>query len=690
LAKRKIANYFKDILMKEHTLFNRTPVNSSLTRFYPQHNKVSEDGSHAKRKRSVATQQISGFPASFDLTTLNGANGFVVNGGRSIGYQVGSAVSTAGDINGDGKADLVLGAQRYSDHVDAVFVIFGQSSFPAAFNLTTLNGTNGFVITGTSSDGLGSSVGTTGDINGDGKDDLVLGAPMTYSNNRGAAYVIFGQSSFPSSFNLSTLNGTNGFVVNGLDSFGRLGWSVNTAGDINGDGKADLVLGAPYTYSNNGGAAYVIFGQSSFPAFFDLSTLNGTNGFVVNGLDLRSFLGWSVNTVGDINGDGKADLVVGAPGRMGHALLIFGQSSFPSSFDILTMNGTNGFWVGGIIPATSLGESVSTAGDVNGDGKDDLVLGDPQLDRFKGAAYVIFGQSNFSSSFNLSTLNGTNGFVVYGVETVGFGSQVSPAGDINRDGKADIVVGARAVSNAAGAAYIIFGQSSFPPSFNVSILNGANGFVVNGISSGDLFGAQVSTAGDMNGDGKADLVVSAPQVKDNGTITGADYVIFQFNTAPVVINPIPDQTVMVNQPFNFTVLNNTFSDPDVNSLVYSAEQTNGNLLPSWLAFNNKSGFFSGVAPTAGTTPLSVSASDPYGLSTHANFSLSAKADSSSSASLGTIVGSVVGGVLGVSALIGLGYGFFRKRISSSWLSRPQNSLELENIESTPLKQGVAQ
>jgi hypothetical protein len=655
--------------MQEHTLFNHAQINSSLTRSYPQHNKVSEEGSHAKRKRSVATQQIYGFPASFDLTTLNGANGFVVNGGESINYQLGRDVRTVGDINGDGKADLVLGGQRFSDLVGVAFVIFGQSSFPAAFDLTTLNGTNGFVISAGTRDFLGCSVGTAGDVNGDGKTDLVLGAPYT-NNNRGAAYVIFGQSSFPSFFNLSTLNGANGFVVNGDTT--RLGWSVNTAGDVNGDGKADLVLGAPFT--NNRGAACVIFGQSSFPPSFNVSTLNGANGFVVNGLESTSRLGMSVNTAGDINGDGKTDLVVGAPGRQ-YVLVIFGQSSFPPSFDILTMNGTNGFWVGGIFPRSTLGNSVSTAGDVNGDGKDDLVLGDQgaygNADNIKGAAYVIFGQSSFSSSFYLSTLNGTNGFVVYGISVAfpgGFGGKVSAAGDINRDGKADIVVGAFQLSKA----YVIFGQSSFPPYFNVSTLNGANGFVVNG---DNLFGNYVSTARDMNGDGKDDLVGGGMGVWVNGTSAGAGYVIFQVNAAPVVINPIPDRTVMVNQPFNFTVLNNTFSDPD--PLVYSAEQTNGNLLPSWLAFDNESGFFSGVAPTAGTIPLSVVASDPYGLSTRANFSLSAKTDSSFP-SLETIA-SVVGGVLGVSALIGLGYGFYKKCRPSS--SHPQNPSELE---STPL------
>jgi Putative Ig domain/FG-GAP repeat len=676
--------------MKEHTLFNHAQINSSLTRSYSQHNKVSEDGSHAKRKRSVATQQISGFPASFDLTTLNGANGFVVNGGErgSIDYQLVGGVSTAGDMNGDGKADLALGAGSSFNSGNVVFVIFGQSSFPAAFNLTTLNGTNGFVVTSSPSSCFGCAVGTAGDVNGDGKDDLVVGAPGWSNGYPGAAYVIFGQSNFPSSFSVDTLNGTNGFVINGDTD--RLGWSVNTAGDINGDGKADLVLGAPETYSNREGAAYVIFGQSSFPPSFNVSTLNGTNGFVVNGLDSRSRLGSSVSTAGDINGDGKADLVLGAPswqGNGGRTYVIFGQSSFPPSFDLFTLNGTNGFWVGVISPVDRFGFSVSAAGDVNRDGKDDLVLGDPEAYGSRGGAYVIFGQNSFPSSFNLSTLNGANGFVVYGIEpdSCSFGFSVSAAGDINKDGKADIVVGGWCF-DPTGAAYVIFGQSSFPPSFNISTLNGTNGFIVKGISRGDGLGESVSTAGDMNGDGKDDLVLAAPRAS---YYAGVNYVIFQFNTAPVVINPISDQTVTVNQPFNFTVLNNTFSDPDVDSLVYSAEQTNGNLLPSWLAFNNKSGFFSGVAPTAGTTPLSVVASDPYGLSTRANFSLSAKTgSSSSSASLGTIVGSVVGGVLGVSALIGLGYGFYKKKCRfSSWLSRPQNSSELEG---TPLVQrGVA-
>jgi FG-GAP repeat len=131
LVKGKIA--ILRILMQEHTLFNHTQVNSSLTRSYPQHNKVPEDGSHAKRKRSVATQQISGFPASFDLTTLNGANGFIVNG-ISSGDGLGELVSTAGDMNGDGKDDLVVAAPRASYYAGVNYVIFQFNTVPVVIN----------------------------------------------------------------------------------------------------------------------------------------------------------------------------------------------------------------------------------------------------------------------------------------------------------------------------------------------------------------------------------------------------------------------------------------------------------------------------------------------------------------------------------------------------------------------------
>jgi len=159
------------------------------------------------------------------------------------------------------------------------------------------------------------------------KADLVLGAPFV-SSQAGATYVVFGQAGgWPASFNLTTLNGTNGFAIPSIAASGRLGNSVSTAGDLNGDGKADLVLGAPGVSS---GAAYVLFGQASgWPAQFNLATLNGLNGFAVNDLAAGDYLGGSVSTAGDINHDGIADLVLGAPGGStnGTVYVIFGQNT---------------------------------------------------------------------------------------------------------------------------------------------------------------------------------------------------------------------------------------------------------------------------------------------------------------------------------------------------------------------------
>ena len=436
-----------------------------------------------------------------------------------------------------------------------MYVLFGQAgAFPAAFNLTTLNGANGFKVEGLNGgDYLGYSVSTVGDLNGDGKADLVLGAWRASPGGRGLAgtvYVLFGQANaFPAAFNLTTLNGANGFKVEGLNGSDYLGYSVSTAGDLNGDGKADLVLGA-YGVSPGGaskrseaGTVYVLFGQAAtFPAVFDLTSLNGSNGFKVEGLNTSDFLGWSVSTAGDLNGDGKADLVIGNPGtavnsfKRGRAYVLFGQAGgWPASFDLTTLNGANGFKVEYLAFSGSLGHSVSTAGDLNGDGKADLVLGDPgaaaSVDGLPhGTAYVLFGQASpFPASFNLTTLNGANGFKVEGLSVYdGLGVSVSTAGDLNGDGKADLVLGANGANSYTGIAYVLFGQASpFPASFDLTTLNGTNGFKVEGLNSGDHLGSPVGTAGDLNGDGKAELVLGTWQASPGGRSgAGTVYVIF--------------------------------------------------------------------------------------------------------------------------------------------------------------------
>ncbi|MEH2125357.1 MAG: hypothetical protein V7K44_13545, partial [Nostoc sp.] len=496
--------------------------------------------------------------AVLNLSELNGSNGFVINGIDSTDFS-GISVSSAGDINGDGIDDLIIGA-TYADpnsqrEAGESYVVFGSnSSFEASFNLSSLNGSNGFVINGIDSgDRSGISVSNVGDINGDGFDDLIIGATYADPNGQrdaGESYVVFGSNSgFGASFNLSSLNGSNGFVINGIGAYTGSGVSVSSTGDINGDGFDDLIIGA-------GNPCYVVFGSNSgFGASFNLSSLNGSNGFVI-----RDFSGVSVSSAGDINGDGIDDLIIGASNAdpngqssAGESYVVFGSNSgFGASFNLSSLNGSNGFAINGIDADDRSGISVSSAGDINGDGIDDLIIGasnaDPNGQPYAGESYVVFGSnSGFEASFNLSSLNGSNGFVINGIgANDGSGVSVSSAGDVNGDGFDDLIIGTNSIDYGsqfqAGRSYVVFGRSSgFGAGFNLSSLDGSEGFAINGINSGDRSGSSVSSAGDINDDGFDDLIIGAYRASPNGNSSaGQSYVVFGF-ACPTPINkpPVP-------------------------------------------------------------------------------------------------------------------------------------------------------
>ena len=193
----------------------------------------------------------------------------------------------------------------------------------AVFSPFGLDGNNGFVINGIDNgDFLGRSVSSAGDVNGDGFDDIIIGAEYAYSTSSraGSSYVIFGSDlGFDSSFDLFSLDGTNGFAINGIATEDNSGRSVSNAGDVNGDGFDDIIIGAERAAPNNNsyaGSSYIVFGKNTgFNSNFDLSSLDGTNGFVINGLASNDFLGRSVSSAGDVNGDGFDDVIIGATGE---------------------------------------------------------------------------------------------------------------------------------------------------------------------------------------------------------------------------------------------------------------------------------------------------------------------------------------------------------------------------------------
>ncbi|MCH8322223.1 MAG: FG-GAP repeat protein, partial [Proteobacteria bacterium] len=161
---------------------------------------------------------------------------------------------------------------------------------------------------------LGLAVAAAGDVNGDGFGDIIV-ADLNFNADDGVAYVVFGKAGvFASTIDLTALNGTDGFIINGFDSR-YAGRSVSSAGDVNGDGFDDIIIGIINEgFLDSPGESYVIFGKADFSSspIIELNSLDGSDGFLVRGLSNGDYAGFTVSGAGDVNGDGLDDLIVGA------------------------------------------------------------------------------------------------------------------------------------------------------------------------------------------------------------------------------------------------------------------------------------------------------------------------------------------------------------------------------------------
>ena len=488
-----------------------------------------------------------------DLAKLTAKQGIKVTGEASMDHS-GWSVSGAGDVNNDGYSDFIIGAYNASPlgriNAGETYLLFGKKSGLTDIDLKNL--TQGIKILGaTQNDNSGSSVSDAGDVNGDGYDDVIIAATKK-------SYLIFGKNSGFTNIDLETLTLSQGITIRGSNIKDNSGWSVSTAGDVNKDGYNDIIIGSHHENPLGriaAGETYLIFGKKSLTDI-DLVTLSYPQGIIIQGANTNDESGWSVSGAGDVNNDGYDDIIIGARyanplGRTnaGESYLIFGKNNRFANIDLRNLALPQGIKIIGNSNKDNSGWAVGGAGDVNNDGYDDIIIGaryaDPLGRINAGESYLIFGKNTtLFTNIDLKNLTLTQGIKILGADiNDNSGNSVSAAGDVNKDGYDDIIIGASGAPKGTfkGETYIIFGKNgTLFTNIDLKNLTLTQGIKIVGAHINDTSGSSVSSAGDVNNDGYDDMIIGAPSATSLERYeVGTSYMIFGDETNVPPTPPIP-------------------------------------------------------------------------------------------------------------------------------------------------------
>ncbi len=452
-------------------------------------------------------EDVARLTCILDAEGTEGAN--VARVGASVDLMLGGALAAAGDVDGDGFEDVLVGAP---DSSAGVYLLGGPLTLGSeALSDTTYTAR----WTGGSSDQLGRGLAGGEDLDGDDYHDVVFGAPYKdYSgaSNAGAVSVAFGPVSGAESASDADV------VARGGSASQRTGSSVST-GDVDGDGSADLLVGAPgYTSGSlsEAGAVFVLLG----PLTAGSLTVSSAYDLRLTGSEASDLAGTATAAVGDVDGDGSADLLVGAPynndggSKAGLAGLVLGPAGDGALLDVvdLVFRGSAG---------DEAGTTLTGAGDVDDDGYADLLIGAPAYGTDRGRVSLLLGAEYPPLSADVDDADA----VLVGA-SVGdaLGSALSSGFDVDGDGLGDLVLGAPGSDeggSGSGALWLVSGLSE-----GTLTLGDGEGVVIYGGATSEALGSAAAGVGDTDGDGWSDLAIGAPGYVAGGSADAGAVFVF--------------------------------------------------------------------------------------------------------------------------------------------------------------------